>query len=81
MIGISKDDVISNIKKATETGELNKKVEMGDPILTKKHEEKILESYIMKQDKISYKLKTKIILNKRKIADVLWPCAVCHSFR
>lgn len=60
MIGISKDDVISNIKNATENGEFNKKVEIGDPSLTQKQEEQIIEKYIKNQDKISYKIKTKI---------------------
>ena len=60
MIGVSKDDVISNIKKATENGEFNKKVEIGDPSLTQKQEEQIIEKYIKNQDKISYKIKTKI---------------------
>ena len=60
MIGISKDDVINNIKKATEKGEYNKKVEIGDPNLTQKQEEQIIEKYIRNQDKISYKFKTKI---------------------
>lgn len=60
MIGVNKDKVIDNIKKATEKGEYNTKVEIGDPNLTQKQEELIIERYIKNQDKISYKIKTKI---------------------
>ena len=60
MIGVSKDKVISNIKKATENGEYNKKVEIEDPNLTQKQEEQIIKTYINNQGKILYKIKTKI---------------------
>ncbi len=61
MIGVSKNKVINNIKKATEKGEYNTKVENGDPNLTQKQEEQIIERYIKDQDKLSYKIKTKIV--------------------
>jgi len=60
MIGSSKDKVIDNIRKATQKGEYNAKVEIGDPNLTQKQEEQIIEKYINRQDKISYKIKTRI---------------------
>ncbi len=60
IIGASKDKVIENIKRAVENGEYNKKVELGDPNLTKEQEDEITKKYIENQNKISYKIKTKI---------------------
>lgn len=60
IIGNSKKAVIENIKKAIENDEHDKKVEVGDPDLTKEQKREIVESYIKNKDKISYKIKNKI---------------------
>ena len=43
----SKDrlEVINNIKKAVESNELNSKVELGDPFVTKEDREKVILNY------------------------------------
>lgn len=60
IIGADKADVINNIKQATESGDYNKKVQTGDPELTKIQEDEIIKKYIENQNKISYKLKTAV---------------------
>lgn len=60
IIGDNKGRVIANIKKAIENGEYNKKVEVGDPNLTAKEQEEIIRNYMAKQDKLGYKINSKI---------------------
>ena len=60
IIGDNKGRVISNIKKAIEDGDYNKKVEVGDPNLTAKEQEEIIRTYMAKQDKLGYKINSKI---------------------
>ena len=60
IIGDNKARVIDNIKKAIENGEYNKKVEVGDPSLTAKEQEEIIKKYMAKQEKLGYKINSKI---------------------
>lgn len=60
IIGNNKDKVIDNIRKASESGEYNKKVEVDDPNLTSEQEKELIKGYMKKQGKISYKINTKI---------------------
>lgn len=60
IIGDNKERVIDNIKKATENGEYNKKVEIGDPDLTAEEQEEKIRKYMAKQDKLGYKINNKI---------------------
>ena len=61
MIGDNKNKVIDNIKEAVERGEYNSKVEVDDPNLTSKQEKDIIEKYMNSREKLSYKLKNKIV--------------------
>lgn len=60
IVGADKADVINNIRKATESGDYNKKVQTGDPVLTKTQEDEIIKKYIDNQNKVSYKFKTAV---------------------
>lgn len=60
IIGDNKGKVIENIKRALENGEQNKKVEIGDPSLDSKEQEKIIRDYMEKQNKLGYKINNKI---------------------
>ena len=60
IIGENKGIVIENIRNAVENEEYNKKVEVNDPCLTAKEQEDIIRNYMGKQDKIGYKINTKI---------------------
>lgn len=68
IIGGSKVEVIENIKKAIESNELNKKVEIGDPHLSSKQKQEIIKKYIENKDKLSYKIKNNIA---RLIIDII----------
>ena len=46
-------EVINNIKKAVESNELNSKVELGDPFVTKEDREKVILNYDTKKKKIN----------------------------
>lgn len=60
IIGGDKEPVIENIKIAANSGELNKKVEIGDPNLTTKEQDEIISKYFSKREKIGYKFNSKI---------------------
>lgn len=60
IIGKNKGKVIDNIKKAIETEEYNKKVEVDDPNLTTEEKDEIIKKYLLNKDKTSFKIKTKI---------------------
>ncbi len=60
IIGGSKEKVIENIEKAIEEKKYNEKVEIGDPNITPKREEELIKKYFESQDKLSYKIKTKM---------------------
>lgn len=60
IIGNNKEKVIDNIKNAVSNGEYNKKVEVDDPNLTSKEQEKIIKKYMENQNTISYKVKNRI---------------------
>lgn len=57
---MEKDKVIKNIKKAVEKGEYNKKVEVDDPNLSLEEQEELIEKYLEKQNKLSYRINNKI---------------------
>ena len=60
IIGDNKGKVIENIKKALQEQAFNRKVELGDPNLTTKEQEEIIKKYMAKQDKLGYKINSKI---------------------
>lgn len=61
VIGKNKKEVIQNIKINTENNELNKKVEVNDPVISDEEKTEVLEKfYKNKEKKISYFLKNKI---------------------
>ena len=60
IIGENKGIVIANMKKAINKKEYNKKVEVDDPNLTAKEQEELIEKYIKKQNKLSYKINNEI---------------------
>ena len=59
IIGGSKKEVIKNIQKNILENELNKKVEVGDPILTDEEINKVLNNFFENKNKKDYKLKKK----------------------
>lgn len=62
IIGGSKKEVIENIKKNILENELNKKVEVGDPVLTEEKIEILLDKFFKNKCKINYKIKNKAAL-------------------
>lgn len=68
IIGDSKEEVIENIKKATETEEFNKKVEVNDPNLSEEQRDEIIDKYLSRRKKITYMLNNK---TARVIADTV----------
>ena len=62
IIGGSKKEVIKNIQKNILENELNKKVEVGDPILTDEEINKALNNFFENKKKKDYKLKKKAAL-------------------
>ena len=58
IIGGSKAEVIENIKKCTQSGQLNDKVETGDPNLTAEQSDKIVYSYAKNRHKVFFKIKS-----------------------
>lgn len=70
IIGGSKKEVIENIKKNTISLELNKKVEVGDPIFSLDESNEILDKFYKNKNSLFYKFKKKkaenIVLNVRK---------------
>lgn len=70
IIGDNKKIVIENIKNATKSGEFNKKVEVDDPNLSDEQKDEIINKYLSRRKKITYKLNNK---TARMIADtVAW---------
>ncbi len=57
IIGDKREEVIENIRKATERGELNCKVEPGDPIISKAESERIIRRFLGRRRRMSYKFK------------------------
>ena len=68
IIGDNKEAVIENIKKATESEEFNKKVEVNDPNLSDEQRDEIINKYLSRRNKITYKLNNK---TARMIADTV----------
>lgn len=62
IIGGSKKEVIKNIKKNILENELNKKVEVGDPVLTEEKIAILLDKFFKNKCKINYKIKNKAAL-------------------
>ena len=62
IIGGSKKEVIENIKKNILENELNKKVEVGDPVLTEEKIAILLDKFFKNKCKINYKIKNKAAL-------------------
>ena len=61
VIGKNKKEVIENIKINTENNELNKKVEVNDPVISDEEKVEVIEKfYKNKEKKMSYFLKNKI---------------------
>lgn len=57
MIGANRDKVIENIRKNAESGRLNDKVEIGDPVLTDEQEREITDKYLTDRYGKAYKIK------------------------
>ncbi len=55
--------VIDNIQKAVNDGDFNRKVELGDPVITTQEREKVILNYDILKKKISKKLKYFVIKN------------------
>lgn len=74
IIGGSKKEVIKNIETNINNNELNKKVEVGDPILTEEEKSKYINKFYQNQKSPIYFIKNKIA-NKtvRKIAKEIYP--------
>ena len=68
IIGDNKEAVIENIKKATELEEFNKKVEVNDPKLSDEQRDEIINKYLSRRKKITYKLNNR---TARMIADTV----------
>ena len=62
IIGGSKKEVISNIKKNIEDKEYNKKVEVNDAVLTDEQIDEYLNKFYKQKKSISYKIKNKAVL-------------------
>ena len=62
IIGGSKKEVISNIKKNIEDKEYNKKVEVNDAVLTDEQIDEYLNRFYKQKKSLSYKLKNKAVL-------------------
>lgn len=60
IIGENKEAVISNIKKAANNKEFNKKVEVDDPNLSNEEKSEIIEKYLKNKDGIKYKVNNEI---------------------
>ena len=56
IIGTDKQAVIENIKKKAEEGEFNEKVEVNDPKISSQQKEEIINNYLSKRKKLTYKL-------------------------
>ena len=68
IIGDNKDAVIENIKNAVELGEFNKKVEVNDPNLSDEQRDEIIDKYLSRRKKITYRLNNR---TARLIADTV----------
>lgn len=60
IIGKNKDKVISNIKKATEDGNMNIKVEVDDPNLSSEEKKALVNKYLKERGTLGYKLKNAV---------------------
>ncbi|WP_334145856.1 lysophospholipid acyltransferase family protein [Muricomes intestini] len=54
IIGEAREQVIENIRKAVGTGRFHVKVEEGDPVLTRKQKEALLENYLEKRESFCF---------------------------
>lgn len=70
IIGNNKSDVIENIKTAIEEEEYNKKVEIGDPNLSSEEKKKVIDKYLKRKGKITYK--TNNFLARRIVNFFTW---------
>ena len=68
IIGDNKDAVIENIKNAVELGEFNKKGEVNDPNLSDEQRDEIIDKYLSRRKKITYRLNNR---TARLIADTV----------
>ena len=68
IIGENKGAVIENIKNAVESGEFNKKVEINDPDLSNDERDEIVNKYLSRRKKITYRLNNR---TARVIADTV----------
>lgn len=74
IIGGSKRKVIENIKINLENNELNKKVELSDPILSDEEHINNLKKFYKNKKKPSYLIKNKIANNTvKKISKIMYP--------
>lgn len=60
IIGDQREKVIANIKKATEAGDLNAKVELHDPVLTPVESREAIQWYLENKDTTSFRIKSKV---------------------
>ncbi|MDF7672879.1 lysophospholipid acyltransferase family protein [Lactobacillus sp. ESL0701] len=60
IIGDDRERVIANIKQATETGDLNAKVEVGDPVLSLQERKDLVNAFWQEQQTLKGKLNNKI---------------------
>lgn len=58
ILGNDREKVIENIKKATESGDFHRKVEISDPVLTAEGEKEITDRYLASRNKPGFKFKT-----------------------
>lgn len=68
IIGGSKKEVIKNIKEAADSGNLNVKVELGDPELNRIERKRLLGKYVKQRNEIPYHYRNWLA---RRIVDVV----------
>lgn len=56
IIGEAREQVIENIRKAVGEGAFHAKVEVGDPLLTEKQKENLLENYLKKRKSYGFRI-------------------------
>ena len=58
ILGNDREKVIENIKKATESGDFHRKVEISDPVLTAEGEKEITDRFLASRNKPGFKFKS-----------------------
>ncbi len=68
ILGNDRRAVIENIKTFAEAGELNRKVELNDPALSREEERKITDSYLQGHRRLGYKARRALALCAARLA-------------